>query len=108
MLAADVVWDVSRSDFPDKGIYYGLDGVREWLRGLDEAFEGIGYEAEEVTDLGDDRVLLVLRVLGRGQFSKIGVDYRFVPLFTFRDGKVVRMDRYDNRSEALQAAGLRE
>jgi hypothetical protein len=47
-------------------------------------------------------------VLGRGQFSKIGVDYRFVPLFTFRDGKVVRMDRYDNRSEALQAAGLRE
>ena len=32
--AEDIVWDVSRSDFPDKGIYHGVEGVREWTRGI--------------------------------------------------------------------------
>jgi hypothetical protein len=32
--APDVVWDMSRSPFPEARIYHGLDGVREWLRGL--------------------------------------------------------------------------
>jgi hypothetical protein len=47
-------------------------------------------------------------VKGRGQFSKLGIDYRFVPVYTLRDGKVVRMDRYRNRTEALEAAGVFE
>jgi ketosteroid isomerase-like protein len=38
LCAEDIVWDVSRSDFPDKRIYHGLEGVREWMRGLDDAF----------------------------------------------------------------------
>jgi len=108
MLAADIVWDLSRSPFPEARVYHGLDGVQEWLRGLVDAFEDISYETEEITDLGDERVLLVIRVRGHGQFSKIDVDYRFAPLFTFRDAKVVRMDRYESRSEALKAVGLED
>ena len=34
------------------------------------------------------------------------MDYRFVPVFAFRDGKIVRMDRYGDRAEALKAVGL--
>src|SRR2546421_978699 len=60
--AEDIVWDVSRSDFPDKGIYHGLDGVREWMRTLEDAFEGLVFEFEEITDLGQNRVLLVARM----------------------------------------------
>jgi hypothetical protein len=33
------------------------------------------------------------------------VDYRFVPLFTFRDGKILRMDRFSEWEEAIAAAG---
>jgi ketosteroid isomerase-like protein len=108
MLAEDVVWDLSRSAFPDARVYHGKEGAREWLSGMEDAFEGLDYGAEEITDLGQDRVLVVLRVKGRGEFSKIGVDYRFATVMTFRDGKVVRMDRYGDRAEALEAAGLSE
>src|SRR2546427_4249298 len=104
--AEDIVWDVSRSDFPDKGIYHGLDGVREWMRTLEDAFEGLVFEFEEITDLGQNRVLLVARMKGQGQFSKIGIDYRFEYVLTARDGMVVRMDRYRDRAEALEAGGL--
>ena len=106
--AEDIVWDVSRSDFPDKGVYHGLEGVREWLRGLDDAFEGLVWEFDEITDVGQNRVLVVSRVKGQGQFSKIGIDYRFEYVCTFRDGIVVRMDRYRDRAEALKAVGLAE
>jgi ketosteroid isomerase-like protein len=108
MCAPDVIFDLTRSPFPEARVYHGPDGVREWLDGLGHAFEDISYEVEDAADLGEDRVLLVLRVLAHGQFSKIDVDYSFVPVFTFCDGKVVRMDRYGDRAEALKAAGLEE
>jgi len=104
--AEDIVWDVSRSDFPDKGIYHGVEGVREWTRGIEDAFEGLVFEFEEIIDLGENRVLLVARMKGQGQFSKIGIDYRFEYVLTARDGMVVRMDRYRDRAEALRALGL--
>jgi ketosteroid isomerase-like protein len=108
VFAEDVVLDQSRSDFPDKGIYHGHEGVRKWMSGLDDAFGDLDWECEEITDLGQDRVLVVARVTGHGQFSKIAVDYRFVPVHTFRDGKVVRVERYGDRAEALEAMGLKE
>jgi ketosteroid isomerase-like protein len=104
--AEDIVWDVSRSDFPDKGIYYGMEGVREWTRGIEDAFEGLVWEFEEITDLGQDRVLVVTRLKGHGQFSKIGIDYRFPYVLTLRDGIVIRVDRYRDRAEALKAVGV--
>jgi ketosteroid isomerase-like protein len=103
IFAEDVVWDVSRSPYPDGGIYLGPEGVREWFRDVADAFENMANEVEEITDLGHDRVLVVTRARGRGRFSKIGVDYRFAPLFTFRNGKVVRMDRYNSRSESTRS-----
>lgn len=65
------------------------------------------YEIENVCDLGE-QVAILLRVSGRGPSSGVAVEYRFVPVFTFRDGKVVRMDRYDNWDEALEAVGVQE
>jgi ketosteroid isomerase-like protein len=104
--AEDIVWDVSRSDFPDKGIYHGVEGVREWTRGIEDAFEGLVWEFEEITDLDQDRVLVVTRLKGHGQFSKIGIDYRFPYVLTLRDGIVIRVDRYRDRAEALKALGV--
>ena len=106
MLAPDVVWDTSRSPFPEARVYHGIDGVREWFRELGDAFgEEVRYEIQELHDLGD-RVLLELRAEAAGRSTKIGVDWRFVPVYTFRDGKVVRMDRYADQAEALAAMGL--
>ncbi len=103
----DIVADMSRSPFPDAGVYRGIGGVRKWFDGLAEAFGHIRYEIERIQG-NDDQVAVLLRVHGRGPGSGIPVDYRFAPVFTVRDGKVVRVERLDERAEALEAAGLSE
>ncbi len=102
-----VVLDNSQSPFPDAGVYRGLESVRKWFEGLAEAFGDISYEVEAVRDLGD-QVAVSLRVRGSGPHSGIDVDYRFAPLITMRDGKIVRVDRFTDLPEALEAAGLSE
>ena len=53
-------------------------------------------------------MLVVTRLKGHGQSSKIGIDYRFPYVLTFRDGIVIRVDRYRDRAEALEAVGVAE
>ena len=103
ILDPEVVFDQSRSPFPDKGVYEGIDGVRRWFAGLADAFGDIHYEIERTQDLGE-QVAVLLHVRGRGPGSGIEVDYRFVPLVTLRGGKVLRMDRFNEWDEALEAA----
>ncbi|GAC1485623.1 MAG: hypothetical protein NVS1B9_03850 [Solirubrobacteraceae bacterium] len=108
MLTPDVVWDYSRSSFPEAGVYHGLNGVREWFRGLDEAFANLHWEVQEITDLSGGQVLVELRLHARGQSSEIAVDYTAWMLWTFLGEKASRVARYDTRAEALEAVGLRE
>jgi ketosteroid isomerase-like protein len=44
--------------------------------------------------------------LGLGPGSEIAADCRFVPVMTFREGKIVRVDRYDDWGAAAAAMGL--
>ena len=106
LLGEDVEWDMSRSPFPDAGIYHGVDGVREWFRGLAHAFGEVVYEIERVHEEGA-AVAVQFHVRGRGPSSGIPVDYRFVPLLTFRRGKVVHMERHDDWDSAIAAMGDR-
>jgi ketosteroid isomerase-like protein len=103
-LDPEIVFDQSRSPFPDAGVYHGIEGVREWFDGLFDAFGEVHYDVEQVRDLGE-RVAVMLRVRGRGPGSGIEVEYRFVPLLTFRKGRIVRMDRFTEWEEALAAPG---
>jgi ketosteroid isomerase-like protein len=105
LLADDVIWDLSRSQFPEAGVYRGVDAVRAWFSGLRDAFGDFRYELEKEREHGD-QVLSQVRLIGRGPGSQIPVEYTFVPVMTFRDGKIVRMDRYDTWEEATKAVGL--
>ncbi len=100
LLDEDVEWDMSRSPFPDARIYRGVDGVREWFRGLAHAFGEVVYEIERVHEEGA-RVAVQFHVRGRGPSSGIPVDYRFVPLLTFRGGRVLHMERHDDWDSAM-------
>ena len=61
---------------------------------------------EEFEDLGD-RVVATVRLRGRGRGSGIEIDARFYDVYTLRDGKIVRMDQFTERSDALEAVWLR-
>ena len=77
--------------------------TERWKREWDD------YELtpEDFADMGD-RVLVTVRFRARGRGSGIAVGARFYDLFTLRDGKIVRMDQFSERSEALEAAGRRD
>src|SRR4051794_32210706 len=81
LLDPEVVFDLSRSPFPDAGVYRGIDGVRQWFGGLADAFGQIQYEIERREAVGE-KVAALVRVRGHGPESGIEIDYRFVPVFT--------------------------
>jgi ketosteroid isomerase-like protein len=55
-----------------------------------------------------DHVVAAVRLRGRGRGSGVEVDARFYEVYTLSHGKILRMDQFTQRSEALQAVGLRE
>ena len=93
-------------DWPEKEIR-GLDSVWEFLLATDEPWEPGAYQATEVSD-GPDAVAVRMRRKLRGRASGVEVDYDYWAVFTFRDGKIARVEWFDERNHALEAAGLRE
>ena len=87
------------------------DGNRRWARTnapgqpLSAGYQAGADKLEEFVELGD-RVLVLTRQSGRGKHSGVLLDRELGDLFTFRDGKIVRLESYWNRDEAVRAAGL--
>jgi ketosteroid isomerase-like protein len=57
---------------------------------------------EEFVDRGD-RVVVTVRLQGRGRGSGVEIDARFYDVYTLRDGKIVRMDQFTERTQAFEA-----
>jgi uncharacterized protein len=85
----------------------GRDAVLAYIKRWEEPWEGYEGEAEQFIDAGD-LVIVTLHFKGRGKGSGTEVDARFHQVHTLRDGKMVRMDEYTDREDALKAAGLSE
>ena len=85
----------------------GHDAVRASLARWKGAWDDYELMPEEFVDRGD-RILVTVRLGARGRGSGVEVDARFYDLYTLRDGKIVRMDQFTERSEALEAVGRSE
>ena len=107
VLDPDVVLDLSRNVF-NPGVYRGYDGFRRWLASVDEMWEDFRVEVQEYIDAGD-KLVVDNRISGRGRESGVDVDMRVFGIWTFREGRVLRIvGGYRDRAEALEAAGLAE
>ena len=91
----------------EDGVVYGNDAVLVNYERWSEAWEWAETTLEEVIGHGD-RVFLAARFQARGRGSGVEIDNRLYEVFTLRDGKVLRIDEYEHRAEALEAAGLSE
>jgi ketosteroid isomerase-like protein len=85
----------------------GHDAVRASLARWKAEWDDYKLMPEEFADRGE-RVVVTVRLRGRGRASGVDIDARFYDVFTVRDRKIVRMDQFAERSEALQAASLGE
>jgi ketosteroid isomerase-like protein len=82
----------------------GHDAVRASLARWKGEWDDYELMPDELVDMGD-RVVVTVRLRGRGRASGIEIDARLYDVYTLRDGKIVRMDQFTERSEALEAVG---
>jgi ketosteroid isomerase-like protein len=93
-------------DWPEREIR-GREAVWNFLMATDEPWEPGRYQAAEVSEGSDTVAVRMLRQL-RGKASGVEVDYDYWAVFTFRAGKIARVEWFDDRDEALEAAGVSE
>jgi ketosteroid isomerase-like protein len=91
-----------------QGEWRGFDEIRTALAEYLTAWEDIRNTPDDIIDLGGDRVLVLDRQTGRGKTSGVAAEHEMASLFTLRERKIVRIEAYWDRAEALKAAGLSE
>jgi ketosteroid isomerase-like protein len=91
-----------------ESVYRGHDGVNELWRSYRTDVADFQIEAEELRDLGDDRVLLLGWFRWRGPASGIESESKIGMIITVRGGKLIQSTDYPSHQEALKAVGLEE
>jgi ketosteroid isomerase-like protein len=80
---------------------------RSWRAAL-SAWEDFRAVPRELIDAGEDVVVGLTRVEGRGKESGLDVRADTATVWVFRAGKVVQLALYWNEADAFEAAGLTE
>src|SRR5262245_14338664 len=101
-------------------LYIGVEGVASGMRRLFEVWADLTMEAEELSAVGD-AVLVTVRHRGvdrrrparwsRGRVRRSGgvpTEYHYFTLWSFRGGKVIRIENFRERGQAVEAARLSE
>jgi ketosteroid isomerase-like protein len=109
LLAPDFAWDMSTfGGWPEDPVYYGADGMAEFLATWLENFDDWELRAERLLDAGDDVVVAIVWQRARSKGSGAMVDMSFAQVWTVRDGLAARMQMYPDAAQALEAVGLQE
>jgi ketosteroid isomerase-like protein len=103
--APDFEYDLSRAVGPWRGVY-GRDGALSMIREIVESWEWVRVEPHELIEVGE-HVVVPWTLRGEGR-DGIEVEARFTWVCTIRDGLIMRICLYQEREEALEAAGLSE
>ena len=99
LLDADVTWQGLRDDW----VCHGPEQVVETFRwGLDKRRD---LDALEFTR-ASDQVVLGVRGPSISEVDGESLEGQIFNVFTLRDGRIVRIDDYRGRGEALEAAGV--
>jgi ketosteroid isomerase-like protein len=96
-----------RPQFPEFGTFVGPDGIEKFMRRFLEQWERLTIEAPKLESVGETVFAHVVQ-RGKGRASGIEGDNTYFMLFTFRAGRVIRIDAVMDEAEAREAAGLSE
>jgi ketosteroid isomerase-like protein len=101
----DFEFDMSRSIALQRGVYT-LEQTPQILSELREGWESLHSEPHEFIEVGRHVIVpLTAHMVGR---DGIEVTARTTWMWTFHDGAVERVCLYQERDQALEAAGLSE
>jgi ketosteroid isomerase-like protein len=94
------------NDFPEAGVLVGPAAIGKYMRTFLENWEHYTIEATRIDSVGDTVLAHVLQH-GHGR-DGLAVEVPSFVLFTFRGGRIVRLEWLRHESEALEAVGLLE
>jgi ketosteroid isomerase-like protein len=88
-------------------VYRGPDAAEQYCAAVEESWENLAWEVEEVRD-GGDWVVALGRIRGEGRGSGAAIDARAGWVARFQNGLITTFRTYPDRADALEAVGLPE
>jgi ketosteroid isomerase-like protein len=105
LMAPDFEWH-QHAEAVEPGSHRGA-AIGSAIKNIFDVIENFRVQPEEYIDAGDE-VVVVARNRGTGKGSGVELDQRFAYVWTVRGGKLARLKVYEDRRDALEAAGLSE
>ena len=100
----DVEWH-NAPELPGATVHRGVEAMMADMRAQAEAWEERHFEPVDVIETEDGAVVF-LRITARGRSSGVPVDLEVAHVLTMRNDKVVRVQAFLDREQALRAAGV--
>ena len=107
LLADDAEW-VNPRDAVEGGTRKGADAFNDAIESVFAAWDDVWFDTERVLENGDDQVVALGVLRGHIRGPGMEVESPHGQVWTFRDGRVARMEWFNTHAETLQHAGLRE
>jgi ketosteroid isomerase-like protein len=104
LLTDDAEW-VNPEDAVEPGTRHGADAFNRAIANVFATWDDVRFDIERTIDDGDQIVALGV-LCGRVRAAHMEIDSPHGQIWTFRDGKVARMQWFNTHREALEAAGL--
>jgi ketosteroid isomerase-like protein len=106
-IAPDAEWIPAPNTLGVRPVYRGREGFIEFMGTWTEDFEW-AIDVERVLDAGDHRVLALFHQHATGKRSGATVELHMGQLYELENGRVIRVRNFNDRADALEAAGLQE
>ena len=102
---ADVEVRPALSAFLASTVYRGHDGVATWYEETYEPWAELHAEPQRFIEAGG-RTVVVSALRARVPGGQVDVEGEIAQVVTVRDGKIVRLDGYEEPDEAFAAVGV--
>jgi ketosteroid isomerase-like protein len=86
-------------------VYRGHDGVAAWYEETYEPWAELYAEPKRFIDAGE-RIVVVTALRARVAGGQVDVEAELAQVVTVRDGKIVRLDGYEEPDAAFAAVGV--
>jgi ketosteroid isomerase-like protein len=111
-VAGEILWEtmdeeveIHDHDILDAGEYRGHSGFTRWVEDWGTGLPIVSLELQEFIDAGD-AVVAVFLLKAKPRGSSVDVERRDGIVYRLRDAKIIRLDYYNSRRQAVEAAGL--
>ena len=101
----EINWRAAEGAPDDVGEIQGIAAMRRYVQDWVDMFDDFRVVPDEIRDIGDGRVIAVLRIAGRAKISGLETELRFAAVYVIRGDKIVRGREYMTLEEALNAVG---